>query len=88
MNGTTTNASICSFNGTFSVALDTGDKDPGSNSLTLTYDLSPPEPLIVLNGGSTDLTSMVSFPSTPGVIVTEAKVDPVTQKLVVKVEYT
>jgi len=70
MNGTANTSSICSYNGTFIVALDTGDKHPTSNSLTLTYDFSPPEPLIVLNNNSLDMTSMVSFPLNPGVTVT------------------
>jgi hypothetical protein len=88
MNGSTISASICSYNGSFSVALDTGNKEPGSNSLTLMYDLSPPQPLIVLNDGSVDLTSMVSFPTSPGVTVKEAVIDPSTNKLIIKVDYT
>jgi cysteine-rich repeat protein len=70
MNGTTTTPSVCSYNGTFDVALDTGDKAPGSNSLVLTYDVYPAAPLIVINKGSTDFTSLVSFPDNPGVSIT------------------
>lgn len=62
MNGSTNTSSICSYNGSFSLVLDTGDKDPDANSLTLTYIVNPSAPLQVLNGGSTDFTSLISFP--------------------------
>ena len=49
MNGTTTAPSICSYNGTFNVAVDTGDKVPDRNSMVLTYDVYPSAPLLVIN---------------------------------------
>ena len=62
MNASTTTPSICSYNGTIALGLDYAEKDPNSNSLTLTYKLEPTAPLHVLNNGSTDFTSLVSFP--------------------------
>lgn len=56
--------------------------------MTFTYTVLPIEPLMALNNWSTNMTSMISFPKSPGVTVTEAYVDPVTTQLVVKVDYT
>ena len=79
MNGTTNTSSICSYNGSFSLILDTGDKDPNANSLTLTYIVNPSDPLLVLNGGSTDFSSLISFPGSEGIVILKsAYIDPVT----------
>jgi len=88
MNGSVTEPSICSYNGTFDIQLDTGNKMADSNSLVLTYDIYPALPLIVINNGSTDFTSMVSFPDNPAVTVIEATINPTTSKLEVKVGYS
>jgi cysteine-rich repeat protein len=88
MNGSTTAPSICSYNGSMSVTLQTGDKSPTSNSLTLTYSIQPSAPLLSLNGGSIDFASMVSFPNSPSVTVTSAVLDPVTNELVIKLGYS
>ena len=56
--------------------------------MTLTYDLEPSQPLSVINGGSNDVSSMVSFPNTEGVVLTSAIIDPDTDKLVINVDYT
>jgi cysteine-rich repeat protein len=87
MNGSTTAPSICSYNGSMSVTLQTGDKSPTSNSLTLTYSIQPSAPLLSLNGGSIDFASLVSFPNSPGVTVTSAVLDPATNELVIKLGY-
>ena len=89
MNGTTNTSSICSYNGSFSLILDTGDKDPNANSLTLTYIVNPSDPLLVLNGGSTDFSSLISFPGSEGIVILKsAYIDPVTGELVIDVDYT
>ena len=56
--------------------------------MTLNYDFGPIEPLLVLNNGSKDFTSLVSFPDMPGVTVVSATVDPATGKLVVVLDYS
>lgn len=88
MNGSSTQPSVCSYNGSFAIAIETGYKDPLRNSLTLTYDLGPLTPLLALNNGSTDFRSLVSFPLNAGVTVTSAVVDPATGKLVVTLDYS
>lgn len=88
VNASTTTPSICSFNGTISISIASGIKDPGSNSLTLTYDVSPIQPVLNLVNGSTDLAPFVSFPTAPGVTITSAVYDPATNQVVVQVAYT
>lgn len=88
MNGTETTPSICSYNGSFSVSLETGDKSPSSNSLTLTYNIEPSGPLLSLNNGSTDFSSLVSFPNSQGVTIKSAVLDLQTQQLVVVIDYS
>lgn len=88
MNGTETTPSICSYNGSFSVSLETGDKSPSSNSLTLTYSIEPSGPLLSLNNGSTDFSSLVSFPNSQGVTIRSAVLDPQTQQLVIDIDYS
>jgi hypothetical protein len=56
--------------------------------MTLAYDFIPVDVLIQLNNGSNDLTSLMKFPENSGVTVTEAYIDPVTNLLVIKIDYT
>ena len=89
MNGTTNSSSICSYNGSLSLTLDTGIKDPNANSLTLTYKLDPSDPFLALNGGSTDFLSLVSFPGSQGIVILKsAYLNPETGELVIDVDYT
>ena len=79
MNASTTTPSICSYNGTFSTSLEYAEKDPNSNSLTLTYILTPSSPYYALNGRSEDVTSLISFPGKEGILnIQYARLDPVT----------
>lgn len=41
-----------------------------------------------LNGGSLDISSFVQFPDNSGVTVREAYIDPVTNLLVITIDYT
>ncbi len=54
MNGSSITPSICSYNGSISLILETGNKNPVSNSMTLTYTLKPSIPIFVLNNRSTN----------------------------------
>jgi hypothetical protein len=56
--------------------------------MTLAYDFIPVDVLIQLNNGSNDLTSLMKFPENSGVTVTEAYIDPATNLLVIKIDYT
>ena len=89
MNGTTTTPSICSYNGSISSTVDSSFKDPNSNSMSIVYMITPFSPLIAVNGGSTDFTSMISFPgSEDKIIMKPAIIDPSTGKLTVNFDYT
>jgi cysteine-rich repeat protein len=88
INGSSTSPSVCSYNGSVSLTLQTGDKDPNSNTMTLKYELIGSAALLQLNGGSLDFNSLVSFPASEGVTVLEAYIDPTTNSLVVKIAYT
>lgn len=77
-NSSSPSISTCFYNGPFYLTLENQEKDPNSNSLTLTYSISPYAALLSLNGGSTDLTSLVSFPNNPEITVTEVYLDPIT----------
>ena len=68
--------------------VDTAYKYPTNNSLNLTYIIEPSAPLIVLNNYSTDLTSLLSIPGSPGVTITAAEINPDTNELVVHLDYT
>lgn len=78
INGSVSSSSVCSYNGTISLSFQTGIKNPTSNSMTLTYKIEPVYPLYYLNNGSTDFSSLVSFPQSSGVTVTSVEIDPVT----------
>ena len=54
----------------------------------MTYGLTPAQPWIALNNRSNDVTSLVSFPGTPGVTVTSATIDPTTNQLIVNLDYS
>ena len=88
MNGTSNASSICSYNGSFAVSIDVGNKDPDSNSMTLVYVVHPLDPLLVLNNGSNDFSSLVSFPGSEGVNLKVAYIDPNTGNLVVDIDYS
>ena len=83
MNGSETSPSVCGYTGSSVFSLKTGDKHPDKNSMTLKYDLGASSAIIKLNNGSTDITSMINFPSNSGVTVKSAYIDPVTNELVV-----
>ena len=87
-NGSSVSPNVCSYNGPFSVQLKTGDKDPRSNSMTLLYHFEPIDIIQSLNGGSTDITSLINFPSTSGITVREAIINPITKELMVKFDYS
>ena len=72
INGSASSASVCSYNGSHSIQLKTGDKDPDRNAMTLVYDLgaSAISTLMSLQNGSADITSLISFPGTIGITVT------------------
>ena len=54
----------------------------------MTYSLAPAHPWVALNNRSNDVTSLVSFPGTPGVTVTSASIDPATNQLFVNLDYS
>ena len=84
INGTTDTPSICSYNGSFAYRVESAFKDPLRNSINITYVVSPFEPWLVLNNGSTDFSSLVSFPGREaGITITSAVMDPDTGYLVI-----
>ena len=62
INGTPKTPSICSYTGPIEFTVQTAYKDPLSNSMNLTYKVSPIAPLLILTNDSTDFTSLVSYP--------------------------
>ena len=85
-NGTPFTPSICSYVGPVDFFLDTAFKYPTSNSMNLTYNISPTGPLLVITNGSTDFTSLVSFPDFD-LNVTNAILDEDLGKLVIYLDY-
>jgi cysteine-rich repeat protein len=88
INGSSITPSVCSYSGPIGLTLETGDKDPNRNEMTLRYELKGSAALVQLNNGSLDFRSLVSFPANEGVTVTEAYIDPSTNELVIKIAYT
>ncbi len=74
------------FNGTVAVALNYGNKDPTSNSLTLSYTISPIQPILNILNNSYDFLSFVSV-SNPDAVITSAIYNPETNTLDVQVSY-
>ena len=72
--GSTTSASVCNYAGSVDLYVLTAYKIPVSNSVNFTLSISPVSPIIALNNGSTNVTSMVSFIGVD-VRVTDAYID-------------
>ena len=58
-----------------------------NNSINITYAIKPSDPLLVLNNGSTNFISLVSFPEEPGITINTALLDPDTGNLVIELDY-
>lgn len=86
INGTPFTPSICSYNGPIELSLVTAYKYPTNNSLNLTYWIGPVDPLLLITNGSTDFTSLVSYPNFD-LNVTSATLDPDTSLLVIYLDY-
>ena len=86
INGTPFTPSICSYTGPIGITIDTAYKYPTSNSLNLTYFISPVDPLLVITNGSTDFTSLVSYPGFD-VNITEVRFKDSTGELTIFVDY-
>jgi cysteine-rich repeat protein len=86
LNGTTTTASVCCFNGTITVTVSSAIKDPNSNSLSISYSVSPIQPVLVLLNNSNNFLPYISI-SNPAATVTAATYDPSTGTVNVQVSY-
>ena len=84
--GSSTVPSVCSYSGPILITISTANKDPSSNSMDVSFSLKPADPLLVLTNGSTDFTSMVSFPGYQ-ITVVSATIDAATGQLQVKFDY-
>ena len=81
VNGTTTTPSVCSYNASINFEVEEAFKHPTSNSITLTYDFSPVEPVLALMGGN-DIASSLSF-NNPTVNITSAVYHPESGKVTI-----
>ena len=85
VNGSANTSSVCYYNGSVVVAVASAIKDPTSNSLALSYTISPIQPVLsVING--TDLQPFITV-SNPAATVTSAIYDPATGTVNVQVSY-
>ena len=89
VNGTTSSPSVCSYNGSIDFSINSGDKDPNKNSMTLVYDIELADVLLSQNNGSTNLSEWIKFPGfSSGVSIKSATIDPQTKQLVIELDYS
>ena len=56
--------------------------------MSLIYSVDNSDVLLTQNNGSTNFSTWITFPSSEGVTVTSARLDPQTNQLIVEIEYS
>lgn len=86
LNGTTTTPSVCCYNGTIAVSVSNAIKDPSSNSLSISYTVSPIQPVLTLVNNTNNFLPFISI-SNPAATIIAATYDPATGNINVQVSY-